>query len=421
MECADLKDLSPAARDHAANPRNHGPLKNFNGHSRITGPCGDTMEIWLSVQDGLVKEASFVTDGCGPSVASGSMAASMATGMAVTKAADLKQRDILASLGGLPREHEHCALLAANTLKAACQDQLKNQKAACDSCGDKNCTASKRSNDESQEAFEDRRKLQSRLCHIKHKIVVMSGKGGVGKSTVAVNLAAALAMAGKQVGLLDIDIHGPSIPTMLGLEGSALSGPDGEMRPVEADGIKVMSIGFFLEHPDNAVVWRGPMKANMIRQFLKDVAWGELDYLIIDSPPGTGDEPLSICQLIGKLDGAVIVTTPQKVAAVDVRKSITFCRLIDVPVLGVVENMSGFACPKCGEVTPILGSGGGRKIAGDMGAPFLGSIPIDPAVAGAADKGQAYVRRFPATATAAIMQTIIGPVIEACEQNIKNG
>ncbi len=417
MECADLKNLSPTALDHASHPRNNGPIKGFNGHSRITGPCGDTMEFWVEVQDGVVRKASFITDGCGPSLASGSMATTMATDKSVDVTAALQQGDILQSLDGLSSEHEHCALLAANTLQATCRDYLKNHKASCDTCGDKSCAAAKRNKDESQEAFEERRKLQSRLCHIKHKIVVMSGKGGVGKSTVAVNLAAALAVKGKKVGLLDIDIHGPSIPTMLGLEGSALSGPDGEMLPIEAEGIKVMSIGFFLKNPDHAVVWRGPMKANMIRQFLKDVAWGELDYLIIDSPPGTGDEPLSVCQLIGALDGAVIVTTPQKVAAVDVRKSITFCRLINVPVLGVMENMSGFACPKCGEVTPILGAGGGRQIAGDMGVPFLGSIPIDPAVAETGDKGRAFVRQHAATATAAIMQKIIDPIILTLEQN----
>ena len=167
---------------------------------------------------------------------------------------------------------------------------------------------------------------------------------------MAVNIAVALHMAGKRVGLLDIDIHGPSIPTMLGLDGKTLQGGANGLLPVDLDGLKVMSLGFLIPDPDQAVIWRGPMKMGVIKQFLKDVDWGDLDYLVVDSPPGTGDEPLSLCQLIGNLDGAVVVTTPQKVAAVDVRKSITFCRQLHVPVLGVVENMSGFVCPKCGKL-----------------------------------------------------------------------
>jgi ATP-binding protein involved in chromosome partitioning len=206
------------------------------------------------------------------------------------------------------------------------------------------------------------------------------------------------------VGLLDVDIHGPSIPTMLGLEHYTLGGSDGEIAPADVDGLKVISIGLFLPSPDDAVIWRGPLKMGAIKQFLKDVAWGDLDVLVIDSPPGTGDEPLSVCQLIGRLDGAVVVTTPQKVAATDVRKSISFCRQLHVPVLGVVENMSGFACPRCGEVTPIFRSGGGRQIADDMRVPFLGSIPVDPKIAEACDSGQAFVRRYAASPTATVMR-----------------
>jgi len=173
----------------------------------------------------------------------------------------------------------------------------------------------------------------------------------------------------------------------------------------------VLSIGFFLRSPDDPVIWRGPMKYSAIRQFLKDGEWGDLDYLIVDSPPGTGDEPLSVCQLIGEMDGAVVVTTPQRVAAVDVRKSINFCRHLDVPVLGVVENMSGFACPRCGEITPIFRSGGGRQIADDMDVPFLGSIPIDPVIAEACDAGRAFIRHYAASPTAAVMQDIIRPFL----------
>ena len=290
-------------------------------------------------------------------------------------------------------------------------DHEHADKTTCESCGDAACPASRREKGESEEDFEDRRKLQSRLCRITHKIVVLSGKGGVGKSTVAVNLAAALMLSGKRVGLLDVDIHGPSVPTMLGLERETIRGSEDGLLPAERGGLKVMSLGFLLQNQDDAVIWRGPMKMGVIRQFLKDVVWGDLDYLIIDSPPGTGDEPLSVCQLIGTLAGAVIVTTPQKVAAVDVRKSITFCRRLHVPVLGVIENMSGFVCPKCGEVTQILPSGGGKRIAKDMNVPFLGSIPLDPQLAEACDSGRVFVQYYAATPTAEIVRRIIQPVL----------
>lgn len=258
----------------------------------------------------------------------------------------------------------------------------------------------------------DRQQLQSRLCRIGRKIVVLSGKGGVGKSTVAVNFATALMMAGKRVGLLDVDIHGPSVPTMLGVDKQTALGSQEGLLPVDIGGLKVMSIGFLLQNADDAVIWRGPMKWNVIKQFLKDVVWGDLDYLIVDSPPGTGDEPLSVFQLIGEVDGAVIVTTPQKVAEVDVRKSVTFCRQLNVPVLGVVENMSGFACPKCGEVTQILRSGGGKRLSGDMGVPFLGSIPIDPKIAEAGDNGRSFLQHYSETPTAEVMRGIIAPITD---------
>jgi Mrp family chromosome partitioning ATPase len=217
-------------------------------------------------------------------------------------------------------------------------------------------------------------------------------------------------MLGKRVGLLDVDIHGPSIPTMLGLEGKTLLGNGDDLIPFDLSGMKVMSMGFLLPTPDEAVIWRGPMKIGVIKQFLKDVEWGELDYLIIDCPPGTGDEPLSVCQFIGKCDGAVVVTTPQKVAAIDVRKSINFCKQLQLPVLGVLENMSGFVCPKCGEITPILRSGGGRHMAEDMAVPFLGSIPMDPQIAEACDNGQPFVDQFATSPTAALLRDIIRPI-----------
>lgn len=246
-----------------------------------------------------------------------------------------------------------------------------------------------------------------RMSRVRRKVLVLSGKGGVGKSTVAVNLAASLMLAGRRTGLLDVDIHGPSIPTMLGIEEKQPGFENGAIVPVDADGIKVLSLGLFLRSPDDPVIWRGPMKMNAIRQFLADAAWGDLDVLVIDSPPGTGDEPLSVCQLLGSVDGAIVVTTPQKVSAVDVRKSISFCRELRVPVIGVIENMSGFACPACGTVTAVLREGGGRRIAGDMGVPFLGSIPLDPKIAESCDAGRAYIRDFADSPTARIMGDIV--------------
>ncbi len=285
-------------------------------------------------------------------------------------------------------------------------------KKSCSSCSDSSCSAKKQGANETKEEYADRQRLAARLCRIQNKIVVLSGKGGVGKSTVAVNLATALALNGLRVGLLDVDIHGPSVPTMLGLEGASLKGNPGELFPVEFGGLKVMSLGFLLQNPDDAVIWRGPMKMGVIKQFLTDVNWGDLDYLIVDAPPGTGDEPLSLCQLIQPLDGAVIVTTPQKVAAVDVRKSISFCRRLEVPVLGIVENMSGFVCPKCGELTQILPEGGGRQIATDMNVTFLGAIPMDPGIAQSGDSGKVFIYHSSETPTGKILQSIIDQITE---------
>jgi Mrp family chromosome partitioning ATPase/predicted Fe-Mo cluster-binding NifX family protein len=321
----------------------------------------------------------------------------------------------------MPKEVEHCALLSVNTLKAACSDYVindgedfrRNEQAGGDGCscgGSGECSSSGRRPSETETEYRERLVLEKRMSRIRRKIVVLSGKGGVGKSTVAVNLAVALRLAGKRVGLLDVDIHGPSVPTLLGLEGETIESDNGVVFPIDCDGLKVMSLGFFLKSPDDAVIWRGPMKMGVITQFLRDVDWGDLDVLVIDSPPGTGDEPLSVCQLIDNIDGAVIVTTPQRVAVVDVRKSITFCRQLGLPVLGVIENMSGFACPCCGEVTPILRSGGGQRIADDMRVPFLGSIPIDPRIAETADEGVAFVDRFAASPAAAVLREIIKPI-----------
>jgi len=259
----------------------------------------------------------------------------------------------------------------------------------------------------------EQEQIRQRVKRIKHQILVLSGKGGVGKSTVAVNLAVSLALSGKKVGLLDIDIHGPSIPKILNLEGRAMQATGETILPVDmSENLKVMSIGFLLRASDDAVIWRGPMKYQLIKQFLKDVEWGSLDYLIVDSPPGTGDEPLSVVQLLENADGAIVVTTPQEVALSDVRKCITFCRNLRLPVIGVLENMSGFVCPECGARTDIFKSGGGEEMARQMNVPFLGSIPLDPQIVWACDSGQPYIRHYGQSQTAKSFERILNPIVE---------
>ena len=256
-----------------------------------------------------------------------------------------------------------------------------------------------------------------RLSGIRHKILVLSGKGGVGKSTVAVNLAVALAMEGWKTGLLDVDFHGPSVPMLLNMTGELLKAADGdEILPLESPyGVKVISLGFALGHTDEAVIWRGPMKMGVIKQLLADVQWGELDYLVVDFPPGTGDEPLSVAQLIPNSDGAVIVTTPQDLSLQDVRKSINFCRQLKIPVLGVLENMSGLVCPHCGTVIDVFKRGGGETMARQMGVPFLGRIPMDPQIVGTSDEGKPFVYHARQGESAEAFIRAIQPVLQLQE------
>ncbi len=248
--------------------------------------------------------------------------------------------------------------------------------------------------------------------NIKNTILVLSGKGGVGKSTFAANLAFSFALRDKEVGLLDIDMHGPSIPRILGLQNEKVYGTEGSIIPTKyRKNLKVISVGFFTE-ADDAIIWRGPMKHNVIKQFINDVDWGTLDYMVVDSPPGTGDEPLSIAQLLGKGTKAIVVTTPQDLALSDVRKSINFCKQLSIEVLGVVENMSGFVCPHCGQLTEIFKSGGGEKMASEMGVPFLGKIPIDPQVVEYSDSGTPYLERVRDSETAKAFSSIIEKIFE---------
>jgi ATP-binding protein involved in chromosome partitioning len=236
--------------------------------------------------------------------------------------------------------------------------------------------------------------LRSRMGRVKHKIAVISGKGGVGKSLVTVNLAVALAMRGRngRVGVLDADIHGPCVPKMLGMKGTHLqSGPPGVFPAVGPLNIKVVSMGFLLPSDDSPVIWRGPLKMGAIRQFLSEIVWGSLEYLLIDLPPGTGDESLSVLQLLPEMDGVIIVTIPSEVSQDVVKKAVTFARKMGTPIIGIVDNMTGMVCPHCGEPIDVFGVGGGERIAGEMGVPLLGAIPLDPHVSAATDTGTPFI------------------------------
>ena len=232
--------------------------------------------------------------------------------------------------------------------------------------------------------------VKSSLGKIKNKIIVMSGKGGVGKTSTSVNLSIALSKKGHNVGIMDVDLHGPDVPRMLGLDGMPEINSNHKLNPMRfSDNLKAISIEAFTPSKDDAIIWRGPLKFSAIRQFIGDVDWGDLDFLVIDSPPGTGDEPLTVAQTIRDAR-AVIVTTPQEVALADVRKSINFCKTVDMNIFGLVENMSGFACPHCNEMIELFGSGGGERTAKQMGIDFLGSIPFDPKVVACGDTGACY-------------------------------
>jgi ATP-binding protein involved in chromosome partitioning len=258
--------------------------------------------------------------------------------------------------------------------------------------------------------------LKFRMGKIKHKVAVISGKGGVGKSTVTVNLAIAFALHGYRVGILDADIHGPSIPKMLGLTGQRLeAGPPGVFPAVGPFNIKVVSIGFLLPDDTTPVIWRGPLKMTAIRQFLSDVVWGELDLLLIDLPPGTGDEPLSVAQLLPEMDGVIIVTIPSEVSQIVVKKAVMFAKKLGLQIIGVIENMSGFICPNCGARIDIFQSGGGRRIAEEMGIPFLGSIPIDQKICEDSDKGVPFIAEHKDSQASKVFMEIVQKIEQFLE------
>ncbi len=259
----------------------------------------------------------------------------------------------------------------------------------------------------------DELRLTEQLKHIKHRLLVMSGKGGVGKTSIAVHLALGLAQRGHRVGILDVDLHGPDVPRMLGLRGMFDFDPEHHVVPQRYnDRLKVVSIEGLLHDRDDAVIWRGPLKHSFIRQAISQVNWGDLDFLVIDSPPGTGDEPLSVAQTIPGAQ-AVIVTTPQEVSLADVRKAINFCRKVDLPILGLVENMSGLICPRCGEEIPLFSKGGGQKTAASMDVPLLASFPFDLNVVQSSDRGH------PQLSDHSPFLTVLGRLLDEVEQRVQ--
>ena len=289
-------------------------------------------------------------------------------------------------------------------------------EAVMSSCGGSCGTGDQGSNSADAKLAQQDIAINKSLGKIKNKILVMSGKGGVGKSTVAVNLALGLANRGYKVGLMDVDLHGPDICRMLDLTGTLEppKNPNDLVAPlIYNENVKVVSLEYMMQDRDEAIIWRGPLKIQAIRQFVADMDWGELDYLVVDAPPGTGDEPLSIAQTIPNVQ-AIVVTTPQAVALADVRKSINFCKTVEMPVVGVVENMSGFVCPHCEETVDIFSSGGGEKTARDFDLPFLGKVPMDPRVVVAGDTGKPYLSSDEDTPATKAFTTII----EAVEQRL---
>ncbi len=340
-------EFSSIAIDHARSPRNMGIMPVFDGHGSVAGSCGDSMDMWIRVQDDEIVDARFATDGCGSSIACGSMTTELARSRSLAGIAMLCPKDVLEALAGFPDESAHCAELAVDALKAACQDYFRSIP----------------------------------MGGISRKFLVVSGKGGVGKTTVAVHLARRLRNSGAKVGLLDADIHGPSVPSLLGTGPVFLEKNGDRLMAHDHAGIKVVSMGFLVPDLDRAVTLRGPRKTMLVRQFLREVDWGDIDAMVVDTPPGTGDELLTVVKSAGPIEGAIVVATPQEVSIVGARRAIAFCREMDVPVIGVLENMAGVRCAHCGNST-----GGGwatRKMTEELGVPFLGSLPTDPRQGGA--------------------------------------
>jgi ATP-binding protein involved in chromosome partitioning len=257
-------------------------------------------------------------------------------------------------------------------------------------------------------------KVTKTLSKIKNRLLVFSGKGGVGKSTVAANLGVALSERQLKIGLLDVDIHGPNLAKMLGVEHERLvsAGENGILPVAVTKNLSLVSMAFLLQDERMPVIWRGPMKMKVIQQFLGDVVWGNLDWLVIDSPPGTGDEPLSIAQLI-PATGAIIVTTPQEVSLLDSRKAVNFAQKLNLKIYGVIENMSGLICPHCGKVINLFKEGGGEKVARELGVTFLGRIPLEPKIVELSDDGKPFVTHYRESRASQAFETIVDTILHS--------
>ncbi len=271
-------------------------------------------------------------------------------------------------------------------------------------------------------AREQEEQARKRLGQIKYKLIIFSGKGGVGKSFVTANLAAALARKGFEVGVLDADIHGPSIPKMFGIHGQAMyAGPAGLLPVVGVGGVRVVSADLMLPDEETALIWRGPLKTGFIRELLSMVAWGPLDFLLVDLPPGTGDEPLTIAQLIKDLSGAIVVTTPSDLTRIIVKKSITFCKQLKVPLLGIVNNMSHFTCPVCGTKHYIFGRAGTPRLTEETGVRLLADIPIDPRINESVENGVPFVLAYPESETSRSLLELAERVVEILKATPSRG
>jgi len=297
------------------------------------------------------------------------------------------------------------------------QSEAAGKADACKGCPNQNiCSALPKGPDPAIE------EIRIKLQNVKHKILVLSGKGGVGKSTFTSHLAHTLgAINDQQIGVLDVDICGPSLPRMMGTEGEMVHQSGSGWSPVYvSDNVSLMSVGFLLGSPSDAVIWRGDKKSGLIKQFLRDVDWDDLDFLVVDTPPGTSDEHLSLVQFLKSsgIDGAVIITTPQEVALLDVRKEISFCRKTSIPVIGVVENMGDFICPKCHKSSTIFPptSGGAPKMAETQNVPFLGTLPLDPRIARCCDEGKNFIQELDGTPAVIAFKDIVKKIMQFCDE-----
>ena len=408
-------------------PLNFGPMRDSHAHGRVADSRGDTLEVWLRMDGVKILKASFTSDGDQTAMDCASLAVHLSQGRTLGEMRRFQAVDVLEAMGQ-PGNGEALlgAELALRTLAMALRDYEKALKAQdeqephCGSgCGEGCEETCCEGCDHQEEGGTQARSAVGGpgVGQVRRRILVMSGKGGVGKSTVAVNLALGFAAEGLMAGLLDADLHGPSVPKLLGLERDTLQTQGQTLLPVELGTLKVMSMGFALK-PDQAAIWRGPMKAGVIEQFVKQVQWDALDVLVVDCPPGTGDEHLSVHQALGQVEGAVIVTTPQEVATLDARKAITFCRSSRIPVLGIVENMSGFICPACATCTPIFQTGGGARLAAELGLPFLGSLPLDPSVGAGGETGRPRLFAGGVDAAARAFQPILQALLAGGEAKV---